>query len=393
MLLSRRLPPSAATRRSETSGGLATLALGTFLCVTLANLPVGLLPQISESLDVSVPAAGLLVMGYAATATLSAVPLARATARRERRGLLVLVLADLCASNLVAGLAPGYAVLLGARLLGGLAHGLFWSIAAPIAGRLAGVDRQGRAISIMFLGNAAASIGGIPLATLLGQRAGWRSAFLAAALVAALVLVVALRALPRMPGRAHERGGGLRQLLRRRPVQLMTLAAFLAFTAQFAVYTYLTVIALDVAGLPSSAISPLLLAFGAMSVVGNIVAGRTVDRDAGRTAAAFVALLACVLAGLALLGAVVWVAVPLIAVWGAALAGLSVAVSTRVLEVAPDQREAVSALNVVACNAGIGGGTLLGGLLIGPLGGQALAGVGAAIALGGVAALLAAAER
>jgi predicted MFS family arabinose efflux permease len=378
----------AASRSDQR--GLIVLALGTFLCVTLANLPVGLLPQIAGELHVSLAASGLLMVGYAATATLSAVPLARFTAGYERRALMMLILADLCLSNLLGALAPSFPILVVSRLSGGLAHGLFWSIAAPLAGRLVEVGRHGHAISIMFLGNAVASVAGIPLATLLGQQAGWRATFLVAGVASGLVMATAWRALPRLPGIAQGRTVGLLELLRGSALRRVALAAFLAFTAQFVLYTYFTAFVEDVSGFGSATISPLLLVYGVMGIAGNTLAGRTVDRNAGGTAAAFVGLLAAVLAALALLGTLPWATVPLIGVWGAALAGLGVAIQTRNLQLAPlHAHDAASALNVVACNAGIGLGTLLGGFLIGGLGARALAAVGAAIALAATLALVA----
>lgn len=373
--------------RKSPAAGLGALALGTCLLVTLANFPIGLLPRIAAALGVSLAAAGLLIVAYAAAATLTAVPLARRTARLERRGLLVTLFVVLGLANLGGALAPSFAVLLASRVLGGLAHGLFWAIAPPFAGRLVPAGQRGRAVAIVFLGNVVASVAGLPLATLLGQHAGWRAAFFAAAGLCGLTALICVAVLPRLSG-AGGRPIRLLALLGGSGLRWIALAAFLTFTAQFAVYSYFAELVEAVLGLGSAAIAPLLLVFGLMGVAGNTLAGRPADGAADRVAGAFCALLAATLAGLALLGSIAPLACLLIAAWGAALAGLSVAIQARVLELVPEHaQDAASALNVVACNAGIGFGTLLGGVLLGAIGMRWLCLCGALIALAALASV------
>lgn len=153
---------------ARTRWGLGVLAAATFLGVSTELLPIGLLPQISADLSTSEAVAGAAVSGYAIVVALTATPLTAATARWPRRRLLVVVLAVYAVSHVVSALAPSFAVLMAARALGGLCHGVFWSMIAGYAARLVPAEHVGRATSAVFTGNALAVAVGLPLGTAVG---------------------------------------------------------------------------------------------------------------------------------------------------------------------------------------------------------------------------------
>ena len=131
--------PSATTRR------LFVLAGGTFVFVTTETQPIALLTPMAHGLGVSESSVGLLMTAYAAVAALTAIPLTIFASRIPRRGLVIATVSILVVSQLGLALAPSYAVALGARLLGALAHGVFWSVIAQVAATLVSRDRIGRA--------------------------------------------------------------------------------------------------------------------------------------------------------------------------------------------------------------------------------------------------------
>jgi predicted MFS family arabinose efflux permease len=175
---------------------LAALAASAFVYVTAETIPVGLLPQIAEGLSVTEADVGLLLTSYAVVAGLTTIPLTAITMRVPRHLLLAATVAVFAVSQLAAALARTFAMLLLARLICALAHGVFWSTIAPVAARLAPVGRAGKATALVFLGNSLAIVLGVPLGTAVGQWLGWRVAIgvLAAAgvLCVAVLLVVLL---------------------------------------------------------------------------------------------------------------------------------------------------------------------------------------------------------
>jgi MFS transporter, DHA1 family, inner membrane transport protein len=86
------------------------LATGTFAIGTDAFVIGGVLPAVARSLGVSTSLAGLLVTAFAVAYALGAPILAVAGARLARRTLLVSALAVFVAANVLAAVAPSYAL-------------------------------------------------------------------------------------------------------------------------------------------------------------------------------------------------------------------------------------------------------------------------------------------
>lgn len=159
---------------------LALLALSTAVFITslTETLPAGLLPGMSETLGVGASMAGQAVTVYAAGTALTAIPLARATARINRKTVLLWAMGIFAIANTLTAVVPVYAVMLIGRIVAGVAAGLAWAVLAGYARRLAPVGLEGRAISIAMTGIPVALALGVPVGTFIGQHIDWRVAFL-----------------------------------------------------------------------------------------------------------------------------------------------------------------------------------------------------------------------
>ncbi len=142
---------------------LFALTIGAFAIGTTEFVIVGLVPTIAQQLSISLPSAGLLVSIYARWAWRSAplVPTAL-TGRMPRKQLLLALMVLFTAGNVLAWQAPGYETLILARLLTGLAHGVFFSIGSTIATSLVAKEKAASAIAIMFGGLTVALVTGVP---------------------------------------------------------------------------------------------------------------------------------------------------------------------------------------------------------------------------------------
>ena len=205
-------PPRAAAVPTRSRLGLTALAGASFVYVTAETLPVGLLPQLSTGLHVRPGAIGLLVTVYAAVAGLTAIPLTASLEHRSRRSVVVGCVALLALSQFMVTVAPDYAVVLAARVLCALAHGVFWSMLAPVAARLAPPGQGGRATALVFVGNSVALVGGIVLAlTVLATVAHGSTLGTVTAVViwgaGFTAMTVCLQAAVRWPGRCWSTPG------------------------------------------------------------------------------------------------------------------------------------------------------------------------------------------
>ncbi|HNP16027.1 MAG TPA: MFS transporter, partial [Terrimesophilobacter sp.] len=116
--------------------GLVTLAGAIFVTVTSEFLPTGLLPEMAEGLDVTQSQVGLLITVFAATVVVSAAALTNFTRRFPRKPLVLIVLVAFALTNFLGAIAPTYEFMVATRVLGGLAHGLFWAVVGPYPGHL-----------------------------------------------------------------------------------------------------------------------------------------------------------------------------------------------------------------------------------------------------------------
>ena len=168
---------------------LFALTLSAFAIGTTEFVIVGLIPTIANQLQVSLPSAGLLVSLYALGVAIGAPVLTALTGRVPRKTLLLALMLLFIGGNLLAWQAPGYGTLILARILTGLAHGVFFSVGSTIATGLVSRDKAASAIAIMFAGLTVALVTGVPLGTWIGQQFGWRETFLAVSLLGLLALI------------------------------------------------------------------------------------------------------------------------------------------------------------------------------------------------------------
>ncbi|MFG2044232.1 MFS transporter [Dactylosporangium sp. NPDC048998] len=366
---------------------LAALSISTFTFVTTEVLPVGLLTLMADDLHRSRSQVGLLMTGYAAVVVLMSMPLARLTQRVPRRLLLGVTLGVFSAATLVTALAPGYGVLLGARLVVGLTQALFWSVVGSTATGLFPPSQRGRTVARMSMGAALAPVLGVPIGTWLGQQAGWRFAFLVMAAIGVATCAVVVTLLPgrRTPQSETASRGGAPNARR---YLLLVLCTAIGVTGAVTAQTYVTPYLLDVTGFAPATLGPVLLVTGTAGFLGTVVVGRFLDRYPWLALVTPMALVAVALLALYSLGTLKPAAIAALALGGFAFSAMAAAVQNRTLQVAPGSTDLASAGTGSAFNVGIATGSFLGGLIIDRMGVHAVALAGALITAAAVALLL-----
>ncbi len=379
----------APTPTARYGPAVLALAMGGFAIGTTEFMVMGLLPQVADGVDVSIPTAGHLISAYALGVVIGAPVLAFLGARLPRRGLLVALMVAYAGANALSALAGSYGLLLFSRFLCGVPHGAFFGVASLVAASLAPRGREGRAVATVMIGLSVANVVGVPVATWLGQGVGWRSAFWVAAGLAVLTAALVTIFLPSCPGNAGATGRRELGLFRNPQAWLTLIAGAIGFGGMFALYSYIAEVVTKVGGLDQSAVPVFLLAFGLGMVAGTWVAGRLADWSVFR------ALLGSCLAMAALL---LLYAVLAPAGWWALIPAFLVAVSSsvlvvnlqlRLMSVAGDAQTLGAAMNHSSLNIGNAVGAWVGGLVIAAgWGYRAPALVGVGLALAGLAVLL-----
>jgi predicted MFS family arabinose efflux permease len=340
-----------------------------FTSVTSEFLPTGLLPDIAQDLDVSESQEGLLITLFAATVVLSAAPLTTLTRRFPRKYLVITVLLIFIVANIFAALAPTYEWLAAARILGGLAHGLFWSVVGGYTGYLVPKKQLGRAVAITAGGGTAAFILGVPVGTALGHAVGWRLAFAAIAVIILALTIVAARLLPHIQHIERLATGEIPLPMRKDRsipgVVLICVTVILFMLGHNLFYTYIAPFLLSPVGIDSSAIAGMLFLLGGAGAIGLALAGFFSDRFPRAGLIGGLALTVLSVLAMACFSSGPFVVIPVMVIWGVAVGAVPPMLQTRMLRTAsPRIRDVASAYLTTSFNLAIGGGALVGGLLL-----------------------------
>ncbi|MBH0008568.1 MFS transporter [Salinibacterium sp. SWN1162] len=364
-----RIPSASPSAQAFPWAGLFTLSALIFTSVTSEWLPTGLLPEIAAELSVSESQVGLLITIFAATVVISTAPLAALTRNQPRKKLVIIVLIVFVIGNLLAAVAPNYAVLVIARIIGGLSHGLFWAVVGAYSAHLVPPHQVGRAVAVTSAGATAAFVLGVPVGTALGHALGWRLAFVVIAIIIAALTIMVVRILPPVNHQHPLATGEISIPLRKDRsvpgVIYVCILVALAMLGHNLFYTYIVPYLIGPAGIDSGAVAGVLLIFGAAGAVGLALAGMLVDRFPRSIIPVTVALVAICAALLGMFPAEPAIMFTVIVVWGIAFGGVPAMMQTRLLQLAsPRMRDVGSAYLTTSFNVGIGGGALVGGILL-----------------------------
>jgi DHA1 family inner membrane transport protein len=367
---------------------LWALALSAFAIGTTEFVIVGLIPTIAASLQVSVPSAGLLVSLYALGVAIGAPVLTAMTGRVPRKQLLLGLMVLFTIGNLVAWMAPDYTALMAARVLTGLAHGVFFSIGSTIATSLVPKQKAASAIALMFTGLTVALVTGVPLGTFIGQHFGWQATFLAVSLLGVIAVIGSAILVPSDIAGSKPAPLLMQLAVLKKPRLLLVYAiTTLGYGGSFIAFTYLAPILQQVSGFAASTVSLVMLVYGVSVAAGNIWGGKLADRLRPVRALQIVfALLALVLLVLAFTAPSKPLVLMTVLAWGAVafgnVPGLQVYVVRRAEHDAPQAVDVASGLNIAAFNVGIALGAWGGGLIVAHLGLMATPWIGALVVVG-----------
>jgi MFS transporter, DHA1 family, inner membrane transport protein len=345
---------------------------------------MGLLPNVAGNLGISIPTAGHIISAYALGVVVGAPLIAVLAARWPRHVLLLALMAFFAVGNFASALAPGYASLVAVRFLAGLPHGAYFGVASLVAASLVPANERARAIGRMMLGLTGATLGGVPLATWIGQTLSWRAAYVLVGAIGVLTTVLIARCVPRAA--AVKGASPARELsaLGSKQVWLTLGVGSVGFGGLFCVYSYIAPTLTEVAGLAGRYVPIVLAVFGVGMIVGNLVGSWLADRALMRTIGGVLIWNVIVLSLFSVVAHHVGMATISVFLIGTGVA-IVPALQIRLMDIAGDAQTLAAALNHSAFNIANALGAWLGGVAIaGGLGWASTGWVGALLALGGL---------
>ncbi|MBB5573243.1 MULTISPECIES: MFS transporter [Rhizobium] len=343
---------------------LLVLALSSFAIGTTEFVIMGLLPEVATDLSISIPQAGWLVTGYALAVAIGAPIMAISTAHLCRRSTLIMLMGLFILGNLLCAIAPGYWVLMIARIVTALCHGAFFGIGSVVAANLVTEDRKARALALMFTGLTLANVLGVPLGTALGHAFGWHTPFWIITLLGVASLIGLVLVLPK--GEEVRQGSLARELLALRGLglwlSLMTTVFFAS--SMFALFTYIAPLLREITGVSPRWVTLTLLWMGIGLTIGNLIGGKLADWRLGTTLAGTFLAIALTSAIFSISSHFFIPAEITLFLWSAASFAAVPALQINVVGFGKDAPNLVSTINIGAFNTGNALGAWVGGVVI-----------------------------
>ncbi|MER7711732.1 MFS transporter [Streptomyces werraensis] len=364
------------------------LALGIFAMVTSEFVVAGLMPQMADGLNATIPQIGYLITAFAVAMAAGGPFLTMALMKLAPRTALMALFVIFLAGNALAATATGYSTMMAARIVTGIASQAFFGVGISMCAQITRPEIRGRAIAVAMNGLMLGTLLGLPVSTLIGERFGWRAAFWAIAAITVIAAVATWFGVPRIE--RAEGGGGFRQELgvfRKPRLWLVLSTSTLVIGATFSAFSYFNPILTDLVGFSTGTVPLLLIAYGAATVVGNNIVGRFADRHTVPVLAIGLVLNSVFLSGFALLADLPAPAV--ICMMGIGLVGVTMnpALATRVQRTG-NAGPLVNTVHSSFITLGIILGSSIGAVAIDTWGLRAPLWLGAVMALAGLATVL-----
>lgn len=256
---------------------LLALAIGGFGIGMTEFVIMGILPEVAEALDISIPRAGHFISAYALGVVVGAPLLTAFGSKWPAHKVLLALMLWFTVFNTLSAFSNSYFILLITRFLSGLPHGAFFGIGAVVAGKLAKPGKDAQAIAMMFTGLTVANVLGVPLGTWLGQNFSWGVSFLAVGVVGIAAILSIKFWMPELP---KATSNGFRKdlkVLKKTELWMVILLTTIGTGGFFAWYSYIAPLITDVAGHSENIVSYAMVLAGLGMVVGNLLGAKLAE--------------------------------------------------------------------------------------------------------------------
>ncbi|MCR8656735.1 MFS transporter [Paenibacillus sp. T3-5-0-4] len=343
---------------------LIWLTIGAFAIGMTEFLVMGLLPNVANDLNVSIPKAGQIITSYALGVAFGAPLLTILTHSIAKKKLLVLLMFIFILGNGLSMIAPNYTLLIIARIMTALAHGTFLGAGTLIATHLVAPHKKGSAVALVLAGLTIANIVGVPFGTFIGQQFGWRASFGVITILGFIALLGIAKYIPSIKENQHV---SIMQEINAvmKPQVLLTLVAGLFGCASlFALFTYISPILQQISGFQEHSVTWILVLFGVSVTIGNLIGGKLADWKTTPYLIVNYAILSIVLAIFTVTLQNPILAIITLFVWGAAAFSIMPGIQLRTMTLASEAPMLVATSNHSFLNLGNAIGAYLGGLVI-----------------------------
>jgi len=346
------------------------LTLGVFGIINTEMGVIGILPSLAEHFDVSISKAGWLVSLFALVIAVSGPTMPILFSSIDRKKVMLLVLGVFVLGSIVSIFTTNFTVALIARIIPAFFHPIYCSLAFSVAADSVSKEEAPKAVSKVFVGVSAGMVVGVPIASFIASAVSLQMALAFFSLVNAITFLATWIYVPSMPVKEKLSYGTQISVLKKLITWQSIVAVIFLNSAVFGVYSYLAEYLKTVTNMSSNVITITLMVFGGANIIGNIVAGKLLTKNAQKTIISFPIALGAIYLLIFLFGHFSISMAVITLIWGI-LAGVGGNINQYwIMSAAPESPDFANGLFISSCNVGTTIGTALGGMFIAGLGTQ-----------------------
>ncbi len=336
-----------------------------FLIATSQFVISGILDKIALSLGVPIAAAGQLMTVFSLSNAIGTPLIMMATAKVDRRKLMLVGLSAIAASLLGTALLPRYGILMALRALLGVGFGVYGVSAYTVAVKLAPEGRQATAMATIAMGASLGLVIGVPAGRLVAGFFDWPWIFLGLGLMVLGALIAVARIIPSATGPPPPPLVQQLRYLKEPRIAAALGVAVTMFISYAAMNTYIAPFLAYTLPLSDRSISAVFMALGLASTAGAKTGGMLADRThASRAVIAGISMQMLSLLLVALLPKTIFLTVPLLMCWSAAAWTAGPMLNFNLISLAPGAAAILLSLNGAFVQLGFASGAAMGGLVV-----------------------------
>lgn len=352
------------------------LTIGVFGILNTEMGVIGILPSIADHFHVSVSKAGWLVSFFALVVAVSGPTMPLLFSGINRKKVMLLVLGVFVLGNIVSIFTSNFIILLMARIIPAFFHPIYCSLAFTVAAASVSKEEAPKAVSKVFIGVSAGMVVGVPIASFIASTTSLQMAMVFFAIVNMLAFVATLLFVPSMPVKDRLSFGAQISVLKKSITWLSIVSVILLNSAVFGVYSYFADYLKTVTNMSSNTISLILFVYGGANIIGSIVAGKLLTKNAIKSVVTFPFALGVVYILLFFFGQFTVPMAIITLIWGI-LAGIGGNINQYwITSSAPEAPDFANGLFLTSVNLGTTFGAAVGGLIISDMGTQYVVFVG-----------------
>jgi len=258
---------------------LFPLALGGLAIGTTEFAMMGILPDVANSIGISIPIAGHLISSYALGVVIGAPVLVALSSKFTPKYVLITLMIMFTVFNFLSTIAPDYYTLMITRFLSGLPHGAFFGIGAVVASKLVQKEKASQAIASMFSGLTVAVLLMVPFVTFIGHHFSWRYSFGIVSIIGVATIISLYKWLPIQDSlRTVTFKEELEFFKTIKSWHILTIVA-IGFGGLFSWFSYIAPLMINISHFSPSSVSYIMIIAGLGMFVGNIIGGRLADKN------------------------------------------------------------------------------------------------------------------